>query len=522
MHVPTDKTPSRLGRWVSGLASGYAAIAATALYSIASVPIALRYLSIEEFGIWSIVIQLVGYITLVDIGISNSLARLLIDHKDNCAKSDYASLIRTAALAFIGLGAIVTSASYLLAPALTSIAAIPAEYRHVFSSLVRFYGFVTGMGFCTRLYQQVLCAHQRMDLVNYTQIAQLLASIAALWFSFQASAGLYSLIWVGLCGTAIQWICSYFACRYLRLLPRTHGTWSWTHFRSMAAYGKDVFLVAVGSQLIIASQTVVLSRTLGLSAAAGWVTGTKVYWLLNQVIWKISDFSQPAIAEMIVRGEGGRLSARYAGIATVSASVAAWCAVGFAMCNSLFVSIWTGGKVLWRPEYDTALAVWMIISALVHCHNALIMTAKRILWMRWVFFVEGLVFVVIALHVTSRGGILSMILVSVACSTIFSGFYGLARVKHFLQVNWGEPLRVWLRPCGLVSVVFGLPALALWLSVSSLPDVVQFLVLVSVSCTLGLVILIRYGIPRELQHEAIRRSPHHIAALLSFAALRRT
>ena len=57
---------SRIKNLARGLASGYAAMAANVLYTMGSVPLALSYLSKDEFGLWAVVSTIGGYLMLID------------------------------------------------------------------------------------------------------------------------------------------------------------------------------------------------------------------------------------------------------------------------------------------------------------------------------------------------------------------------------------------------------------------------------------------------------------------------
>src|ERR1043166_1048523 len=101
---------SRLRNTVRALASGYAAMAGMALYSLATIPLALHYLSKDEFGLWALVTQIGSYLLLIDLGMSGSVSRILIDHKDTKGDGMYGAVLRTSLLVllvqgvFIGLG----------------------------------------------------------------------------------------------------------------------------------------------------------------------------------------------------------------------------------------------------------------------------------------------------------------------------------------------------------------------------------------------------------------------------------
>ena len=93
-----------LGR---SLVSGYLALGANVLYTLASVPLALHYLSRAEFGLWALTAQIAGFISLIDLGMGSSIARILIDHKDQRETGQYGGAIKTGALVGAVQGAIV-------------------------------------------------------------------------------------------------------------------------------------------------------------------------------------------------------------------------------------------------------------------------------------------------------------------------------------------------------------------------------------------------------------------------------
>ena len=73
---------SRLKKYTLGLVSSYAQIGATVLYSLVSIPLALTFLPRAEFGLWALTSQIAGYLALMDLGMGSSVARILIDYKD--------------------------------------------------------------------------------------------------------------------------------------------------------------------------------------------------------------------------------------------------------------------------------------------------------------------------------------------------------------------------------------------------------------------------------------------------------
>src|SRR4051812_35299561 len=107
---------SRVRRFAHSVASGYVVLAVTAVYALASLPLALHYLSKERFGLWGLMSSIGGYLSLIDLGMSSSVARLLIDHKDDREGGTYGSLIKTGWLVLAVQGLIVFMIGFGFAP----------------------------------------------------------------------------------------------------------------------------------------------------------------------------------------------------------------------------------------------------------------------------------------------------------------------------------------------------------------------------------------------------------------------
>ena len=93
--------------------------------------------------------------------------------------------------------------------------------------------------------------------------------------------------------------------------------------------------------------------------------------LLTQLIYRIFDYSAPALAEMIVRGEKQLLLRRFKQIVILSTSLSVAIGALVALCNGAFVEVWTLGKMHWSPSNDWLLGVWLITSVSVHAHTGL-------------------------------------------------------------------------------------------------------------------------------------------------------
>ena len=630
---------SRFKRFAHSLASGYVLLGANILYTLASVPLALKYLGWREFGLWVLTTQIGGYITLVDLGMGASVARILIDHKDDRAGGGYGSVVQTGILVGLVQGFLILLVGTILALVAAPLLRVELDLRHDFTWQMIGQCVLLAFSFAGKIFLYLLTAHQRYDISNYGQAALFACSYGMMWFFFAEGYGVFSLLWGQVLGVLSTVAINAVGCVRLKLLPR-HGEWgrpSRPLFKELFAYGRDIFLFALGGQLINTSQTLLLTRFYGLEAAAVWSICTRTFGLLLQVIYRVFDYSSSALAEMMVRGEKKLLAGRFQHLIVLSTSLSVAAATLFALCNGSFVEAWTSGRVnspmltrnelkdapafiaklqsqadpvslhlwqqfseplrreisacppgrevgpalqtnlltelnqilkrpqyyeperfagvqlrpearamlehpvpgdaplllnrrlldsayrhelfyheltRWRPSYDLLLAFWLVISVSVHAHTGLVGQTKRMYFLRFIFFFEGLVFVGLTVAVRRLEDIGLMLAASVVSSLLFSLPYGLWQTRKYFGLTWRQ-LAAWHRPA-LMMLAWLVPmALAeRWLT-ASLPPLAKLMLTVGWIGLWSAVVLVRYGLDDSLRDEMLQRSPRRLRMVLA-------
>ena len=507
---------SRLKNFSRNLATGYLQLGVNAVYSLVSIPLILHWLPKAEFGMWVVLVQLMGYISLVDLGMTSAVARLLVDHKDQRGADGYGSLIKTAFLVSLVQGVIIFTVIALTAPLLASLMKIPAESGPMFVNLIRLQGVIVAFSFAMRPLAQILYAHQRADISTLNEIVSQICQLVLLWVFLAAGIGIYSFVYAGafygLVGPGIL----FWHCRRLGFLPQKNqrGRASWNIFKELFAYGKDVFLMGLGAQLTMASQTIIVSRALGLEAAAAWAIGTKMFNLIIPLMCRPFGAALPGLFEMLARGETGRLRARFKDMVVLTASLGALLGGAFALCNSLFIHVWTGGKITWSPLNDVLLGGWVFLISLTTTHANFVTVTKHIGGMRYIFFLEGCCFVLLASLVGSHWGLPGVIAASLLCTTLFSGLYSLHRSRIYFHCGWLELIIGWVRPSWqLVLIIVPLAAVT-WFMGAGLPPLWRLLLNGLLAAIAGGSLFLRFGLPPELIMDMSSRLPRPAIRLL--------
>ena len=163
---------------------------------------------------------------------------------------------------------------------------------------------------------------------------------------------------------------------------------------------------------------------------------------------------------------------------------------------------------------DLLLGIWMIVLAVLHCHNAFVLLTKKVGFMRFVYFVEGVVFVTLSLLVARRGGLPAIIGCSIVCSSVFSGAYGVRRISRYFNFPLREVCWDWLRPMTKM-LLFYLPLAALvWWALLPLPSTMRLVCNAILAGSAGLYLFLRFGLPPSIQTEIIQHTPLLAQSLL--------
>ena len=452
---------SRVRKYVRSVAAGYLNLATNVLYTLASVPLALHYLTKEEFGLWALVAQLAWYFMLIDAGMSNAMGRLLIDHKDQREDGTYGSILKTGLLVLNVQGIMLLLACMIAAPLLSSLFKLPPDLTGTFIRLLIYQAAVSALSLAARGVGEVLIAHARLDLYHSASIGYFLANFAATWLSFMAGAKLFSLVYGAAAGTVMTVIIQLFWVWRKGFFPRP-GEWgqiTWLRFRAIFSFGKDLFLITLGTHLVLTAQPMIITRTLGLEAAASWAVGTKVFTLMLQLVLNLYQSSGPILNEMWARKETLQMMKRVRDVLILCLLVAVFCGCGLALGNAAFVELWTHGRIVWHWSFDLLLAIWLCDLVVNRVLSVPVLVSKELGSLGLVYLLEGGLFVGLGLWLVPRTGLVGLILLALACSVVSGGYllFRNHRYSHGQTSFWDRT--IWVLPIGamvaLVAVCIG-------------------------------------------------------------------
>lgn len=449
-HRPSTllMSSSRTQKFVRNLTSGYLLMGLTIIYNFGSIPLALHYLSKEEFGLWALVVQVAGYFNMLDMGMGSSAARHLIEVKDIKSSPVYSSMVFTACLVFTAQGLLLIAGSFLSCSFLASLVKVPHAFVGIFEVLLLVQCLTIGFAFVTRIFNSLLTAHQRHDICNIASIVSLFAMLASLWAGFASGMNLHSMVLSQICGTLIVAAIQCGACWKLGLFPATWTRPQWSLFKEIFSYSKDIFLISLGSQLFASTQIIIITKAIGLEAAAVWSVGTKVFITAQMLAFRIFDYCYAAFSEMAVRQEWGRLRDRYRDAIGLVAAVAILTCVIAGVCNTPFLSVWTHGRIKWHWSISLLAALHTIVFCIASRYMPITTILKDVGFAKYIDFIKGALFVLLGYWLAKRWGFTGILLSATLLELAVSLPYALSRCHLAFGCTFHELLFGWLANAG--------------------------------------------------------------------------
>jgi len=144
-----------------------AGFGASALYMLLLVPIVLHYLGSEQYGLWTAVLAITGYIGLADLGLSTSFVTYIARYVTEQDYRQAGRVVHLGLLFYLLVTGVMAVLSIVAGDFFFGLLRIPGELLPLAHQTLYLAVGVFGVTSAAGVYGSVLGAIQRVDLSNY-------------------------------------------------------------------------------------------------------------------------------------------------------------------------------------------------------------------------------------------------------------------------------------------------------------------------------------------------------------------
>lgn len=382
--------------YLQGLASSFVNLVVVSLNSLLVIRLSLSYLGKEEYGLLSLLSQVAMYICILDLGLSVSFSRIMIDYTTG-TKERYAKALKTASRVFNIVGSIGFLTAVIVAMAGGSALSIPDHLHRQFVILMIAQGGSLWLQFHLKTICAPLIAHGKLYVILWLNSALTLLNVLVFWLALSGGIGIYS----SFIAQGAQLVVSMFLFSSISKPYRppqgTPGKFDSSIFKEVVSFARDSMLWQIGGQTLASMPILLASAWYALNTTADLSAGMKLILLLVSVCTRFGDMSVTPLSIEFANGNEAAAATQMTRIAGVAGGIGALAALFIVSVNPAFISWWMLDKVSWAWHANMTGAVWVAIISVTQCMYGYAVVSRQMRLIRWALLAECLMYLMLAI-----------------------------------------------------------------------------------------------------------------------------
>jgi O-antigen/teichoic acid export membrane protein len=455
------------------VATSWAVTASGVVYALFVTPVVVSALGQQQYGVWSFLSGLIGYSSLLYLGVGSALVRYLATYR---ARHDQASINRLTSVAmtiFIGLGGIALLVFSGLSPFVPGFlaGALSPETARAATITCVLLGVQLLCLFPTSAFMATLMGRDRFDLVNLAHLGTILIRFLLVGPVVQGSYPLVRLAaFMAATNLAELLVARALAHRVDPSLRVAVTTPRAAELRILYGVGIPAFLITFSLRLISYTDTTVVGAVLGAASVAIYALPLQI---IEYIRFAVTGFAGALLARITVlhaSGEKAALRRVYLLNLRVASLIASFLLANVMWLGVPFLNLWVGPTF---GEPARWVIVWLSLATFLHVFTTLaalpFYTSMQILRLPAnVLMLEAILNLVLSITMARRLGVSG-----VALATLIPAAVSFAVLPRWLARTLSVPAGTWVRSAMLPPVVLGITVsaaqwlMSLWIDPSS-------------------------------------------------------
>jgi O-antigen/teichoic acid export membrane protein len=451
---------SRVSRLTHAILSDYVLWTVMVLNGIVLAPFLLDRLHAEGYGLWAIYGSLLGYMGLVDLGLSPTTATQVAQLQARGRQDEMAEWVSNVLLLDLVLMVLVLGASVGTAPFVATLFHVSSALRP--TATWAFLAACAGLAMALPrgILRGVIVGHQRTDLANFVDAGFGAAAAVGIIVSLVLGGGLLGATLVGAGISILQTLCTAGVVR--RLFPAVPLVPRLTRpdiIAQVLRFSLPILAVYLTAQVVFRTDNIVIGVFRGVGDVATYAVAYAMVWFSLNLVFKLSDSLLPVFSSMQAAGERGALRRGYLESAQVSLALAMYLTVVLTFFGRTAIALWVGPQNFVGRDTLMVLALLPTVHAVTHVGSILLIGLGRAKAIARVSVPDAVLNLVLSVLLVRWLGVVGVALGTIVGELVTSFWYIPVLCNRELHLAGRVFLaRVWIRP------LLGLPgaALAAW------------------------------------------------------------
>ena len=337
---------SRARIYARNLFANWVGYGASLLVMFFMSPFVVHTLGDVDYGVWSLMMSLTGYLGLVELGTQAGIGRFINFYlgKEDIPKVN--GIISTGMAIFVAVGALLLIAGGTLAALMPWIfPKIPAELLPDARIICMLIALNLWMSFLSAPFRQIIQAHERFELTNAVALLVLTVRTTATIFALLHGYRLVTLALIQVAGSILGQVCvQVFARRVFPQLSVRPSLVSLARFRELFGFSIWAFIAGMAYRLLYSADTIVIAILLGPKQITYYAIGGMLLYKAADFIGQGTSVFRPKIMQDCARQDWSAVRAQYRRSTDLAMGLSILLMVGMIGFGHEFIVLWMGRR----------------------------------------------------------------------------------------------------------------------------------------------------------------------------------
>ncbi|OQY29453.1 MAG: hypothetical protein B6244_03505 [Candidatus Cloacimonetes bacterium 4572_55] len=307
--MPNRKNSSRSSIILKNTLTNYLQFAIKLLITFITLPIIIRYLGVERYGLWGLTMSMVGFLTTLDLGFGTSITKYVAETKGEGDTERRNRIVSSIFSVYLAISVAVILIVAIAAQFYGDIFDLPDHLLYEAKWALILIGIRVALNFPFSVYRGILFGQQRIALLNSIEITvnivEAVVVITTLYYGY------------GIIGYATIYLISYlikaslrlfFAYRETKNLHVTPRLFQREKLWEVTSFSLYAFMTVSAAAVAIQMDFIIIKLFDSLAAVAIYSVAIRVSRHVIRMARKFLNVLVPLIAEL--KGAGDRESIR--------------------------------------------------------------------------------------------------------------------------------------------------------------------------------------------------------------------
>jgi O-antigen/teichoic acid export membrane protein len=327
------------------------------------IPLLIKGLGTDRFGIVTLVWALIGYATLFDLGLGRALTQLVAQKLGTGEQDDVPGLLWTSLFLLVLLGLVGTLAIVLLAPWLVIRLHVPSALSR--ETLYSMYLLALSLPavISTAGLRGVLEAYQRVDIGNALRIPMGVFAYASPLLIFPFSRSLVGVVALLVAGRALSWVAHVVACIVAIPKLRSGIKFQRKAMGPLLRFGGWMTVTNIIGPVMVTMDRFIIGSVLSVGAVAFYATPYEMiskFWLIPGSLLGVMF---PAFSTSFVQDRGRAASLYGRSVKYLLLTLFPLILIVVVLAQN-GLNLWLGAEFAQR---STAVLQWLAIGVFLNC-----------------------------------------------------------------------------------------------------------------------------------------------------------